>query len=510
MLSENTRRLGRFPIRLIDEMPKATTQSSCAKTVALSATLILISALVGCGGSSSETSASAGRQAVTKTNSEELLRSALNLLQEEEEGDLLDQRQEPERSFARVRELLNQWLQTGGEEEQLSLDAAVRRQLEQTFNADELAEIEADRFSQGDAEHLRRCFVLRDVAMRTQGDADLVLDRAHAIFAWIWINIHPLDPEHDSAHVSLGPYYTLLTGRGGPPEQAWLFVVLLRQLNVDAVLVAHADANDLDRFVPWAVGVLDDDEIYLFDFLHGRPVTDPAGEKPVTLRAATEKPELIQPKGPKGEALDPARPALFLESDPFYWAPRMQLLESKLAGEQAAVLSYSLEALTRRAAEAAGEAIADRIILWPFPLEVCRQVRTGDDNFEQARLFSLGPLAVFPILVNTRIRQLRGDWERAIPELQQVNIDKQQAKDLTRSLQGFLDQAAEASIYWLGLCQYEQGEFALAADWLRMYLERYEKDRDGKPGRWAPGAQALLDQAVAKQKPEAKEKPSGQ
>ena len=48
---------------------------------------------------------------------------------------------------------------------------------------------------------------------------------------------------------------------------AWLFVLLARQQGLDAVLLALDDPNDpLHRRVqPWAVGVLSENDLYLFD-----------------------------------------------------------------------------------------------------------------------------------------------------------------------------------------------------------------------------------------------------
>lgn len=459
----------------------------------LVASLILMTIASGCDNASPGASASTSSQVVTKTNSEELLRSALNLLREEQEGgEFFDRGPQQARSFVRVQELLNQWLQTGGSAEGGALDERVRHRLQQVFESDEMAEIEADRFHKRDAEHLRNCFLLRDVATRIQSEGAPTLDRARSIFDWVQRNVHPLVPEYDGDHLPLGPYNTLLTGRGDALEQAWLFMALLRQLKIDAVLVAHAAANDESRFVPWAVGVLDANDLYVFNFQRGRLGVDASGEQPLTLRAAAAQPDLLLAEWQGSETLDPTRPAVFLESDPSYWAPRMQLLESKLAGSQAAMLSDSVERLVRRVTEATGEVVGDRIILWPLPIAVWRQLRSGDPNFEQAKLQSLGPFAIFAAFINIRVHQLRGDWPRAIRELQDINVMKEQAANLTRLQRDLLDQAAEAATYWLGLCVFEQGEFELAADWLQRYLDRY-----GRQGRWSPSAQALLDQALA-------------
>lgn len=467
----------------------------CARAPGFLAAVMLMAMAAGCNDSSPGASLPAPSKTVSQSSSNELLRSALSLLREEEQGgNLFVQGQQQERSFGRVRELLNQWIQTGGAtREQLALEDGVRTRLSQFLKPAELADLEADRFTKGDAEHLRSCFVLRDVAGQAQGDAAQSLDRARAIFDWIGRNIHPLDEAHDRGHLPLGPYYTLLTGRGSDQERAWLMIALLRQLKIDAIVVAHADQEKETRYIPWAVGVLESGDLHLFDFDRGRPVLDPNGEGLVTLRAAIARPDLLRSAWDGERPLDPRRPLVFLESDPVYWAPRMRLLGGKLAGDQAAVLSYDFEDLVRRVAETAGEPLEDLVRLWPMPLEVWRQARADDPNYEQHKLLQLGPFAVFPVFVNTRLGQLRGDWEQAIPALQTVNVAKAQAANLSSLNKQFLDQAAEASTYWVGLCQYERQQYALAADWFSRYLERF-----GSEGRWAPGARTLLEEARAK------------
>ncbi len=86
------------------------------------------------------------------------------------------------------------------------------------------------------------------------------------------------------------PWETLLFGRGTAAERAWVFILLLRQLDIDAAMLAIDAApakQGLGTSVPsqkgeqplrpWCVGVLVEGEVYLFDPLLGLPVPAPKG-----------------------------------------------------------------------------------------------------------------------------------------------------------------------------------------------------------------------------------------
>ena len=68
------------------------------------------------------------------------------------------------------------------------------------------------------------------------GDVMDDLERAKRLFDWTVRNIE-LEPD-DRTWIPQFPWETLLFGRGTAAERAWVFILLLRQLNIDAAVLA--------------------------------------------------------------------------------------------------------------------------------------------------------------------------------------------------------------------------------------------------------------------------------
>ena len=123
------------------------------------------------------------------------------------------------------------------------------------------------------------------------------LTKSLKVFDWIERNIQLLpaaDPS-DSADQALNdndegpaaagikglgyqryPWQTLLYGRGDYVDRASLFVLMLRQLEIDAAVLAvsdgEQDAPEDSSTTPWAVAVKIGSELYLFDTRLGLPI----------------------------------------------------------------------------------------------------------------------------------------------------------------------------------------------------------------------------------------------
>ena len=68
-------------------------------------------------------------------------------------------------------------------------------------------------------------------------------------------------------------YLGLLFGCGMAVERGWVFILLARQQGLDAAMLALADTESpLKAPQPWAVGVLHEGQVYLFDPVLGLPV----------------------------------------------------------------------------------------------------------------------------------------------------------------------------------------------------------------------------------------------
>lgn len=454
-------------------------------------TIVLLGAAMGgCGepspGAAVSAPATAANDTVSPENTDELLSNAIRLLTSGHSGNAT--------AFDQVRKMLNNWLHATGAGDDLTMKPELERLLEPMIESERLAEVASKRFAVRDAEHVRDAFLFRDVAQRAQGDALTELDRARAVLEWVGTYIHSVPPD-EVEHLVLGPLYTLMMGRGTDVERAWLYMMLLRQLKIETVLVGYPSAEEPEQIVPWTPGVVSQGEVYLFDVNAGRPIAGAGEEEIATLRACAADPTILQGHHMGAEARPQAsdlrEATLLVEATPMYWSPRMALLESKLSGERGVVLYHDYgsqegESFLERLARAAGDAIdTQRVVLWQYPFEVERFRLDTDRRVEQERLRFLAPLTQVPAVEQARVAQLRGEWEQAIPRLQSVRA----MEGTTKLQRRFIPQAQESSTYWLGLATLEKGDYTTAANWFRLYLNKYPD------GRWAAGAQTNLTEA---------------
>jgi hypothetical protein len=242
------------------------------------------------------------------------------------------------------------------------------------------ARVTAGRFSGVDALYVRDSLMMRDLYQslsRQFADADVAnrdvanrdVARVMQAFAWATRNISLL-PSDDS-RPPLGLFDIVMTGFGTAEDRTWAFAELLRQQQIDAVIVSTAaepksEGTDLDT-AAWIVAVIRNDDGLLFDVANGVPITvdeisdaaNPVAAKLSVLKAHERwKESTVQVIG---------QVATF--------SPRMLVLQDQLSAEDSAVLFEELTGgvsdirpLTERVMAAGGDlwSIAD-IAVWPHP-----------------------------------------------------------------------------------------------------------------------------------------------
>lgn len=154
------------------------------------------------------------------------------------------------------------------------------------------------------------------------------------------------------------PWQVMLYGRGDYVERAKLLILGLRQLEMDAVMLATRSSEG--ELTPWAVGVLIGGEYYLFDTKMALPIPGSTLGSIATLSDVRANPELIS-------SLDLTTDES-LEENTQYWVKpdqladlvalvyvspesvsrRMLALESSLAGDLRLVLSSTSDAVASR------------------------------------------------------------------------------------------------------------------------------------------------------------------
>jgi tetratricopeptide (TPR) repeat protein len=307
--------------------------------------------------------------------------------------------------------------------------------------------------------------------------------------------------------------------------------------------VAAAEKQSL---TPWCVGVLIGDTrnekaekaLYLFDFNLGLPIpaadgiaADQAGRldvQPATLEQVAANPKLLDRLGVGAGApywarkADLKRVAALIEASPLYLSPRARRIGARLTGEQKLVLN------TEPSQQATGFKAAGvgEVRLWELPYTTLqRRLALSPDAIVQ-RLLAYVPFMSSPAapLYKGRIMHLKGRffdekeaiayYQKARPRNQTVAEDvprfaracfesfaqqrKARGDELTPAEEQELKQEAAwqaqqlaraiiegklAASYWLGLIQYDLGEFNAALDYFRVRTLQF-----GPRVFWAPGA----------------------
>jgi len=242
--------------------------------------------------------------------------------------------------------------------------------------------VTSPRFTARDAAYVRDSLISAKLAQAIVGRGEQQKDRTDVdrvvdVFRWVGANISLERPEE--SHVPKAFLDVLLTGRGKKEARIWVFAVLMRQLQRDAVLlVADADTDDSETLI--AVSV--DGAMLLFD---------PDAWFPV------------QSEGDESVLVDhPAGTEYFADNDTWKNAtaliiaetsavcPRMLVLQEQLPAESSAVLyeeiaggTSDIRPLVERVVAAAPDVLeAARIEWWSWPNE---QVAAATGASEEQR-----------------------------------------------------------------------------------------------------------------------------
>jgi hypothetical protein len=283
--------------------------------------------------------------------------------------------------FRDVVSQFQQWVRAQQPPSDWKLDpmtAALPKALQELPQVKNLAKMEFTRF---DGFALQEAAWLRAVSLSARGDVVDDLDRARNLFDWTVRNIQ-LEPDRLNRIPQL-PRETLLFGRGTPTERAWVFILLLRQLDIDAAILGVVPEAGLGTSVPsakpssksdskpgskphpaasssdkkpapapraWCVGVLIEGEVYLFDPVLGLPIPGPDGItreesgqlaiRPATLAQVAADAKLLHrldfdaAHPYRVTSVDPKQVTAMLEASPQYLSRTMKAIELHLTGSQ--------------------------------------------------------------------------------------------------------------------------------------------------------------------------------
>ena len=298
-------------------------------------------------------------------------------------------------------------------------------------------QVSLEQFVERDATYLRDCLWANRATKFGAGEAEKDLDVVVKLFEFVVRNL-VLIP-HGSRSVPVSPFDAMVLGRGTAADRAWTFAELLRQRNMDSVILsprrASGDAGDDASFL---IGVLFDKDIYLFDPTLGLPLPADVAEPksvlprlPASLRQVQREPGLLtaiaRDSGGRfsltTKMLESPLVELICHSE--HLAVRMKRLQAELSGEQSVILSDPLEdsddqpgLWSRVAKHPAAAWSPEDVAIWSYP-EMVRDSVTRMTSGQQKELTRLSLPMGAPIRVQRFLRRPNKetpDLEFAKPE----------------------------------------------------------------------------------------------
>lgn len=403
-------------------------------------------------------------------------------------------------NFGNATKNLNQYF-AGTPAPDYAVPAAARAFLEaqKELTREQVNELESSSWTRSDARHLEDCMLYRGIALRVAGVTSDELTRVRRIFDWLvrQVQLVPAGTLGDAQlpQAIARPYDVLVRGLateadGYWAERGWIFLVLCRQLGLDAGLLTYTPSGAKEPVV-WCEAVLIDGKPYLFDARVGLPVPDARGDGVATLDEALADPRVLARMDLPGQsaygtsaavlAASPSKVGVLIDSSSRYFAPRMRLLERSLTGKHLTVLYRDPAEQRDRWTEALG-AHAGPIGLWGLPLTVERLLFTSPEFVEatQRALFMFRP--EFPLL-QARMKQLRGELPEAVQDYVSFRFAEHATMtDHKTPIPPEIQMALDAhATYFLGMCHLDLNEPDRAVFFFEKTLELLPEFGKGQP-----------------------------
>jgi len=295
----------------------------------------------------------------------------------------------------------------------------------ETFRGDSLS------FRGIDGNYLKQSFWCRNVANWARGERQDELDRAKELFDWTIRSIvmqsriaaPAQQPNQQPVFLTpppQAPWEVMLYGKGNVPDWANVFIELLRQQRIDACVLGMdvQTGQNIKIQVPWGVGVLIDDNIYVFLVRFGVPLAaesdvqlDPEKglvfTKVATLAELRGNPDLLKPFVGGLLTAEQADAMLkdihlLISANPIAQSQRMKIIEKALTGGDKTVLHSAYEEQKERFAKAMPDL---PVQMWTYPFET---------NFENCLHRGDQDVRILPFLVSTLHDQPYPLWKGRI------------------------------------------------------------------------------------------------
>jgi hypothetical protein len=194
----------------------------------------------------------------------------------------------------------------------------------------EIADVSRPEFTPPDAHYLDETVLCHDIARALDVTGLKPVEKARAALNWVVVNLRPAEIPGPA----IPTWYVAMRGVGTNLERTYVLLRLLQQLDIDACLVGDdSAAGSADGL--WAVGVLADGQVYLFDVRMGLPLPGAIGGV-LTLAQARKDANAFRPLDVDSKLRYDVTPErakaaqVFLTAPLSALSPRMRFLQSLL------------------------------------------------------------------------------------------------------------------------------------------------------------------------------------
>lgn len=360
-----------------------------------------------------------------------------------------------------------------------SLSSEQRDRLTSVFGPQATEIAGSSEFRPEDVETLRTAFLARKLALAMDSASTSKLNLAKQLFEWTirQIVLVPTDAEE-----RFTPFVTCVRGLGDYRDRMWLFLELLRQVDMQGVVVAASTKQHPDSIVPWLCAALVGEEAYLFDPIAGLPIRKPGGEADsvATLANLLADPLIGAANYPDGynsvlKASDVDRFMILVPFEPTMLSKRAAFLQSKLVSDARVNLVLDYPAAESRALKLLASAKSSLGAQpWRYPFEtIAGQLarRSPNPDFWLARDYP------------PRLNQIEGNTQEAIRGF--VNQDIHPVSVIVDELMNsrlpievrrrLLGRRRAGIVYFAGIAQLDANpnDPAVALEWFNRYLADY-------------------------------------
>ncbi|MDR0390626.1 MAG: hypothetical protein LBH59_01875 [Planctomycetaceae bacterium] len=355
-----------------------------------------------------------------------------------------------------------------------------------------------------DIYYLIQSIWLRNISNWARGDKQDVLERVKNLFDWTVCNIAVRD-QNLVNNITLPlqlPWQSILLGNATNLDRAWVFIELLRQQRIDAVMLAIDDDSNVGELLFWGVGVLVNGEIYVFVPNYGIPLPAKDGlqfaddgtltcNNIATFTQVLNDDSLLRRldlsesnKFPvTSEKLKKSK--MFLVASPETVSMRMKVLEADLSGDSSMILYTNLNEQRRMLSEM--KSISDvKVAIWNHPIHAkFDQLYKYPIIGSYLEIFrSINPLAKqhnFSLWTG-RILYFKGDITGqggAMTHYQDARISDREIMELrsnpevrkNKALLQVLQLTTNQAVFWIGTASFEINSNANAKDTMKELMQ---------------------------------------